>query len=152
MLRPLGPVDGLRPATRIKVVALRHLLALLRKVKSMIPQTLSGRSILVVEDEPLIALDVAVEFESHGARVMQTHTLKEAEGLIEADGLSAAIVDYGLGDGDTSALCDRLTERGIPFVIYSGYSGLEGSCANGTVVQKPAPPSVLVATVKSLLK
>ena len=57
----------------------------------MIPQTLSGRSILIVEDEALVALDIAMEFEKLGAVVVQTQTLKQATDLVEADGLSAAI-------------------------------------------------------------
>jgi DNA-binding response OmpR family regulator len=118
----------------------------------MIRQTLAGRSILVVEDEPLIAIDVVAEFESRGAQVVQTHSVKEALKLIEADGLSAAILDHALRDGDSTQLCARLDERRIPFVTYTGYGHIEGACAKGTVVEKPAPPSVLVATVESLLK
>ena len=60
----------------------------------MIRPSLAGRSILIVEDEPLIALDIAAEFEKVGAQVVQTATLKEALHLIEADGLSAAILEY----------------------------------------------------------
>ena len=115
-------------------------------------QTLAGRSILVVEDEPLIAMDISMEFESHGARVVQTQTLKEALGLIEDDGLSAAILDHGLQDGDSTLLCERLVERNIPFVTYTGYHQIEGACTEGVVVDKPAPPSALVAAVESLLK
>lgn len=113
----------------------------------MIRQTLAGRSILVVEDEPLIAMDIVVEFESRGAQVVQTHSVKEALKLIEADGLSAAILDHGLRDGDSTQLCGRLDERRIPFVTYTGYGRIEGVCAKGAVVEKPAPPSALVAIV-----
>jgi DNA-binding response OmpR family regulator len=118
----------------------------------MIRQTFAGRSILVVEDEPLVAMDIATEFEDRGAHVVQTHSLKAALKLIETDGLSAAILDHGLKDGDSTQLCERLNERRIPFVTYSGYGRIEGACAKGAVVEKPAPPSVLVATVEALLK
>jgi DNA-binding response OmpR family regulator len=118
----------------------------------MIRQTLAGKSILVVEDEPLICMDIAMEFENRGAQVVQTHSLKEAITLVEADGLAAAILDHGLQDGDSTQLCERLDERRIPFVTYSGYSPIDGVCAKGVVVEKPAPPSGLVATVESLLK
>ena len=47
-------------------------------------------------------------------------TLKEALVLVEHDGLSLAILDHALGDGDSTRLCERLRERGIPFLIYSG--------------------------------
>ena len=45
---------------------------------------------------------------------MQTATLKEAMHLIEADGLSAAILDHGLHDGNSNELCERLADWGIP--------------------------------------
>jgi DNA-binding response OmpR family regulator len=118
----------------------------------MIRPTLAGKSILVVEDEPLVAMDIAMEFESRGARVALAHNLKDAQGLIEADGLSAAILDHGLQDGNSTQLCERLAERHIPFVTYSGYHGLDGPCTKGVVVEKPAPPSVLVSTIESLLR
>ena len=99
-------------------------------------QTLVGRSILVVEDEPLIAMDIVAEFESRGAQVMQTHSLKEALKLIEADGLSAAILDHGLRDGDSTQLCERLDERRIPFVTYSGYGRIGGRLRQGRRCRK----------------
>jgi hypothetical protein len=45
----------------------------------------------------------------------------------------------------------RLKERDIPFVIYSGFSKIEGVCAEAPLVKKPAPPDVLIATVEGLL-
>ena len=83
---------------------------------------------------------------------MPCHSLKTAIERIEDDGLSAAILDHGLPDGDSTQLCERLAARSIPFVIYSGYGALDGACAKGVVVAKPAPPSVLTATVEALLK
>ena len=45
----------------------------------------------------------------------------------------------------------RLTERNVPFVTYSGFAHLNGACAEAKHVNKPASPSVLVATVTGLL-
>jgi DNA-binding response OmpR family regulator len=100
--------------------------------------TLHGRSILVVEDEPFIAIDIAQSFEHTGAAMTTTNTLRHALLLAEHDGLSAAILDHALGDGDSSELCARLKERGIPFMIYSGYEKLEGACKGAPHVNKPA--------------
>ena len=47
--------------------------------------------------------------------------------LVEHDGLSGAILDHSLGDGNSSLLYARLKERGIPFLIYSGLEKVEGS-------------------------
>ena len=64
--------------------------------------TLHGRSILVVEDEPVIALDIAQAFERVGAQVIVSTTLHDAMVLVEHDSLSAAVLDHVLQDGDSS--------------------------------------------------
>jgi DNA-binding response OmpR family regulator len=91
--------------------------------------SLAGRLILVCEDEPLIAIDIADAFTKAGARVVTARSLREA--LVAADdgALSAAILDHVLQDGDSSELCDRLKERNIPFMLYSGFSKFAGAAA-----------------------
>ena len=113
--------------------------------------SLFGRSILIVEDEALIALDIALEFEKAGAFVLTARSLAEATDLVEHDGLAAAVLDFGLGDGDAEALCVRLNGRGIPFVLHSGYSHHGPGCSGGLVVPKPANPSALIAAVCQML-
>jgi DNA-binding response OmpR family regulator len=113
---------------------------------------LVGRSILVVEDEPLVALDVAHGLESAGARVLMARTLADALNKADDPALSAAVLDHGLSDGDTSEVCERLKKRNIPFVLYSGYSKIEGACSEGELVHKPAHPQVLVVTVTGMLR
>ena len=81
---------------------------------------LAGRSILIVEDEPLIALEVHAAFHAAGASIISAADSKEAVRMIGLPDLSAAVVDIDLGDGDDSAVCKRLSERGIPFVFYTG--------------------------------
>lgn len=112
---------------------------------------LAGRIILIIEDEPLIAIDVQDAFQDAGATAIIARTLAAALVEVEQPGLSAAIVDHTLGDGDSSELCERLTARNVPFVTYSGFSQLSAACSAGTHVNKPASTSVLVATVTGLL-
>jgi DNA-binding response OmpR family regulator len=78
--------------------------------------TLQGRSILIVEDEPLIVMDITLAFEHTGAELTTTNTLKHALLLVEHDGLSAAILDHALGRDNSTLLYKRLNERGIPFM------------------------------------
>lgn len=113
--------------------------------------TLEGRSILVVEDDPLILMDIALAFEATGAAMTMTNTLKHALLLVEHDGLSGAILDHALGDGDSSVLCSRLGERGIPFMIYSGYATVGGACKDAMHIGKPAPEGALVAAMEGLI-
>ena len=113
--------------------------------------SLDGRSILIVEDEPLIVMDITQQFEATGAALTTTNTLHHALILAEHDGLSGAILDHALGDGDSSLLCARLTERGIPYLIYRGHATVEGPCAGALHVGKPAAPGQLVAAMESLI-
>ena len=112
---------------------------------------LAGRSILIAEDEPLIALDIQQGFEQEGVTVIVARTLKDALFGVEDPRLSAAILDHALGETDSSTVCERMQELGIPFVTYSGFNDLTGACREGVHVKKPASISVLVTTVKGLL-
>jgi DNA-binding NtrC family response regulator len=114
--------------------------------------SLNGRSILIAEDEPLIALDIAQAFEDAGAEIVVTPTLHHALVLVEHDGLSAAVLDHALHDGGSSPLCQRLNERKLPFVIYSGLGKLHGACAKGEHIKKPANPKMLVTMVARLIE
>lgn len=113
---------------------------------------LRGRSILVVEDEPLIVMDITLAFEHTGVEMTTTNTLRHALLLVEHDGLAAAILDHALPDGDSSLLCARLKERNIPFMIYSGFARVEGACQGALHISKPATGAVLVAALEGLIR
>jgi DNA-binding response OmpR family regulator len=113
---------------------------------------LVGRSILVVEDQPLIALDITQELEAAGAAVTTTSTLKHALLLVEHDGLAGAILDHALSDGDCSLLCARLKEREIPFIIYSGHATFCGECKDAVRVSKPAADRQLSLALAVLIR
>jgi len=55
---------------------------------------LRGRSILVIENEPLIALDLRNELEAAGAHVICARSPQTALQAIDQDQLSAAVVDF----------------------------------------------------------
>ena len=112
---------------------------------------LTGRLVLIAEDEPLIALDLTQAFEDEGAWVIRARTLKEALAGVEDRALSVAILDQALSDGDSAQICGRMRERNIPFITYSGYDHPRGPCLGGVHIRKPASMSLLVTTVKGLL-
>lgn len=84
------------------------------------PRTLDGRSILIIEDEPLIAFELEAAFSTAGASVVSASDTREALRLISESNISAAVVDIILGTEDCSAVCERLAEAGIPFIFYTG--------------------------------
>ena len=112
--------------------------------------TLQGR-FLVVEDQPLTAFDITEELEAAGAAVTSTNTLKHALLLVEHDGLSGAILDHGLSDGDSPLLCEKLTERSIPHILYSGLPIIDGCCAGALHMVKPAGEGKLAAALARLI-
>lgn len=105
---------------------------------------LEGRSIFIVEDEPLIALCVAQAFERADASVVTAHTIRQASVFVENDGLSAAVLDHTLGDGNSDHLCERLKARAIPFVTHSGLSDISMEPL-GKPLASPSRPTLPVA-------
>lgn len=118
----------------------------------MSPHALEGRSILIVEDEPLIALDIESSLAAKGALITTTSAFDHALILVEHDGLSGAILDHAIGDDKSTPLYDRLNERGIPFIIYSAHSLPAEDRKGGVLLAKPATPEQLVAAVEDLLR
>jgi CheY-like chemotaxis protein len=114
--------------------------------------TLAGRSILVVEDEPLVRLDVVDLLEAAGATVYGASQLDKALGLADRPDLSAGVLDFDLGDADSSPVCWKLTNRRIPFIFHTGrtYSAFR-QWPTAPVVLKPANNG-LVTTLAGLFR
>jgi len=112
---------------------------------------LAGRTILLVEDEPLIALDICDCLQGAGASVLSAHTLSSGLRLAGHPEVSIAVVDFRLGDGAGTAICDRRKERGVPFVLYSGYDNVAKACGADIVLPKPATPEQLIGSVMRAL-
>src|SRR4051812_32297777 len=112
---------------------------------------LIGRSILVVENEILIAMDIVKALEDAGANATMTNTVRHAMILAEHDGLAGAIMDHGLSDGDTIKVCTRLKARGIPYVSYSGFDAVPGASPDAPFISKPASMDALMSAMEDLL-
>ncbi|HEY5712977.1 MAG TPA: response regulator [Allosphingosinicella sp.] len=80
------------------------------------------RSILIVEDEPLIAMMLEDFLESMGHNVVACcESVEDALGHVAAGGFDVAIIDVQLRDGQKVwPVADRLAEAGTPFVLATG--------------------------------
>ena len=113
---------------------------------------LAGRCILLVEDEPLIRLDIVGRLEAAGASVLATSRLHRALTFADRSDLSAGVLDFDLGNTDSSAVCCRLTDRRIPFVLHSGsVHTAVGQWPSAPVVLKPENHG-LIAAVAALFR
>lgn len=115
---------------------------------------LSGLSVLVVEDDPLIALDVECELIAAGARVIgPVATLEHAMATAETERIDIAILDIDLGRKEVFPAAEILRRRSIPFLFYTGMpdrAPLRDTFAAAPVCVKPAPHARLIATLESL--
>jgi response regulator RpfG family c-di-GMP phosphodiesterase len=112
---------------------------------------LRGHTVLIVEDEPLIGLELHAG--AAGASCLAATSIKEALQLISYTQICAAILDVKLGGRDCSSVCAALTKRSIPFMFYTGYQtgDVISTWPNAAAVSKPAPASTIVDTIVQLL-
>lgn len=85
-------------------------------------RTLAGRRILIVEDEYLLADDLAQHFGGIGAQVLgPVPDVERARPLVPL--ADAAILDINVADGPIFPIADELFLLGTPFVFFSGMDG-----------------------------
>ena len=116
---------------------------------------LNDVSVLVAEDEPFIALDLALAVADAGGKVVgPAASCDEAMTFLSTGIVGAAILDVNLVDGDSSALVEVLVDLRVPFIVHTAVD-LPPALAtrfSGLVVQiKPCPPAILVARLENLL-
>ncbi|WP_208248227.1 response regulator [Rhizobium sp. T1470] len=113
-------------------------------------------TILILEDEPFIALDIETVLEEYGQHSFITlSTASDAVSWLKENSPSAAIIDPRLSDSVCTAVARHLVDCGIPFIVYSGetesLSELEPAFAEGHRLMKPASPEQLVDAVEAAL-
>ncbi len=111
---------------------------------------LDGCSILVVEDEPLIAMDIEQAFARCDAGVAIATIVKDALQIVD-DGFALGVLDHGLLDGPGTELYEQMRTLGVPFIIYTGHEVPAGARNGGVVVPKPAMPEELRAVAEALI-
>jgi response regulator RpfG family c-di-GMP phosphodiesterase len=118
----------------------------------MQPVTLQGEQVLVVEDEPLIALNMRATLEREGASVIVAHTMPEALRYAEHPALSAGVLDFRVGAENAEPICEALNRRAVPFIFFTGLAGrLSSRWATTPVVSKPAAPEQILGALRFVL-
>lgn len=83
---------------------------------------LKGKTVLVVEDEMLLALDYETQLQEAGARVLGPAPREaKALDLLAHERPDAAVVDLNLHGDQPAELARMLVERQVPFVVVTGY-------------------------------
>ncbi|WP_227306087.1 HWE histidine kinase domain-containing protein [Acidisoma cellulosilyticum] len=118
------------------------------------PDLLAGRSVLLVEDSLIIALDAEDILTRFGAEIATASTSDAAHDTLDDLTPDFAILDINLGDQTSFGIADRLHDKGIPFFFASGYgeqAQLPGEHRSRAVVQKPYTTHNIARAVEELL-
>jgi len=103
-------------------------------------RNLVAKRVLIVEDEPLIAMDIEGTLSAHGFSVVgPAGTLDGALKLVEQGGFDAALIDANLDGEPVDELAAALTAKGIAFAFVTGYGRdtMPSTSAGIPVLKKP---------------
>jgi PAS domain S-box-containing protein len=110
--------------------------------------------ILVVEDEPLVGLDMVGILSDGGFDVVgPVSTLNEAVHRVATSHFDAVLLDANLGGRSVDELAAALTRQNIPFAFVTGYGrgSLPRAFASAPMVPKPFSAAALLSVTKWML-
>lgn len=112
-----------------------------------------GKRVLVVEDEPVVAMCLEDILDGLGCiTIGPASRLAEGLALALAGGLDAAILDINLGGERSTAIAEALRGQAIPFAFASGYGACPEGFENCTLlIEKPYRDAEVLATLRVLL-
>ncbi|RUX84693.1 response regulator [Mesorhizobium sp. M7D.F.Ca.US.004.01.2.1] len=112
-------------------------------------------SIVLLEDEALIALDIADQLQNAGFAIAETFSsCAAALEWLSVHTPDLAILDIQLRDGDCEEVAKALHERKVPFVVHSGMLPGDSHSSiflKGKWITKPSTPEDLTKAVRALL-
>ena len=110
--------------------------------------------VLIVEDESLVAMDMAEELRDAGYAVIgPVGFLRKAVEMARAGTFEIALLDVNLRGERVYPVADVLIMRGIPFLFLTGYSAAEmpPRFADRPMMNKPVQIDALINQLGSML-
>ena len=119
-------------------------------------EALRGRKLLLVEDEYIVAADLAIRLEDVGAEIVgPAGSVEEALELVQSEGgrLDGAVLDVNLAGQRVYPVADALITQGVPFVLTTGYdaSAIDSKYADVPRCEKPVDPAALARSLAAAL-
>ncbi|MGK6356522.1 response regulator [Sphingomonas sp. DT-207] len=113
---------------------------------------IAGRRILVVEDEPVVAMALEDMLAALGCEIVgPASRLAEGLALAETEPLDAAILDINLGRDTSIPVADLLRLRDVPFSFASGYGAPPEGYDEAPLIEKPYREDDVKAVLEVLL-
>lgn len=83
-------------------------------------------TVMIVEDEFLLAMDVEVMLSRHGYRVVgPATTVEQALGLMQRETPDVVVLDVSLNGQWATPVADALRQSAVPFILMSAYGATE---------------------------
>jgi len=114
----------------------------------------ASQNLIVVEDEPLIAIMLMDLVEDLGWTVDgSAYTAEEAFSLLAECNPKLAILDINLGQTTSLEVASACRERGIPIVFVTGYTAQDVplECGNAPILPKPFSAESLRRSIQRAL-
>lgn len=109
--------------------------------------SLSGKTVLVVEDDYFIATEMRRSLEAAGVRVLgPIGRVADSLALISrSDQIDGAVLDLNLREEMAFPIADMLGERGVPFAFATGYdvSVIPERYRDAPCCRKPVDPETV---------
>jgi two-component system, response regulator PdtaR len=116
----------------------------------------NGVTVLLVEDDFIVAFDMQTALEEQGARVLGASSLDEARELLANDQPTIAVLDVNLNGDYVFPLVDDLRSREVPFLFATAYSDDERlfpqQVKSAPRLAKPVQPNVLIRQLQRMLR
>jgi PAS domain S-box-containing protein len=115
---------------------------------------LLGKRVLIVEDEPLVSMDIAASLSIAGCEIVgPAGSFEKAKLLIDEERLDAALVDLNLTGHTADELAAALTQKQVPFAFVTGYGrdALPRAFRDALMLGKPHSQDQLLALLQQLI-
>ncbi len=111
---------------------------------------LENQHVLIVEDNVLIATDLAATVQEAGAKaVVPAASVGAALDLLNCQRITVAVLDVNLRKELSLAVAQRLSRDQIPFVYHTSQDALVGGSGwpKAPIIGKPSPRSTIVGMI-----
>lgn len=115
----------------------------------------SAPSIMIAEDEPLIAMDLEHMLRDEGVTSISVFSTNcDATRWLSNNCPTAAVIDITLKDGRCTDVAHKLSDRGVPFIIYSAtmQQDAEDIFQTGIWLPKPCLPIDMAGALRKALQ
>jgi PAS domain S-box-containing protein len=116
--------------------------------------SLTGKRVLLIEDEPLVAMDIEASLRATGCDIIgPAGNIGEAKRLIDESDYDIALLDANLAGHPVDEIAALLSSSSCPFAFVTGYGreALPAGFRDALLVPKPFSHDQLLTIVKLLL-